>query len=58
MGGEHDPSDVLGHLHHPLEALADVDRAMSVPGCDATAQDALDGAAVVFGEEFLQPSRM
>jgi hypothetical protein len=49
-GWEHGPSDVLGPLHHLLEGLAAVDRAIPVPGCDATGQDALDGAAVVFGE--------
>ena len=53
--------DVLGHFHQPLEDLAVVDGAIPVPGCDATDQDALDGAAVLFGEDpgrharFLQP---
>ena len=43
------------------ENRAVVDRAILVPGRDATGQDALDGAVVVFGEDpvrhakFLQP---
>ena len=44
------PSDVLGHLHHPLECLVVVYGAIPTPGRDATGQDALDGAVVVFGE--------
>ena len=41
--------DVLdGWEHHPLEGLAVVDRAISIPGPDATGQDALDGTVVVF----------
>ena len=60
-GWEHGPSDALGHLHHPLESLEVGDGAIPILGHDATSQDALDGAAVVFGEdpawhaEFLQP---
>ena len=46
---EHGPSDVLGRLHHPLKGLADVDGAISLQGHDATGQDALDGAVVLFG---------
>ena len=50
-----------GLLHHLLEGIAVVDGAIPSPGRDATGQDALDGAAVVFGEDprrrdtFLQP---
>jgi hypothetical protein len=50
-GWEHNPSYVLGCLHHPLKSLADVDRGIPVPGRDATGQDALNGAVVVFGED-------
>ena len=45
-GWQHGPSHVLGHLHHSLKGLAVVDRAIRMLG-----QDALDGAAVVFGED-------
>jgi hypothetical protein len=48
---EHGPSDVLGDLHNPLEGLAVVDGAIPEPGHDGTGQDALDGTAVVFGED-------
>ena len=50
-GWEHGPGDVLGHLHHPLEGLAVIDRAIPIPGCAAKGQDALDCAVVVFGED-------
>jgi hypothetical protein len=43
-GWEHGPSDVLGCLH--LEGLEVV--AIPIPGHNATGQDALAGAAVVF----------
>ena len=46
---------VLGRLHHQLEGLAVVDEGIPIPGSDATGQDALDGAAVVFGEDPGQP---
>uniref|UniRef100_A0A4W5KMR5 Centrosomal protein 170Ab n=1 Tax=Hucho hucho TaxID=62062 RepID=A0A4W5KMR5_9TELE len=49
-GWEHGPSDVLGQLHHPLEGLAFIDRAIPVPGCDANGQDALNGAREVPGK--------
>jgi hypothetical protein len=50
-GWKHGPSDLLGRLHHLLECLAVVDGAIPVPGCDATGQDALDGAAIGFKED-------
>jgi hypothetical protein len=34
-----------------LEGLAAMDGAIPVPGHDATGQNALDGATVVFGED-------
>jgi hypothetical protein len=49
-GSEHGPSDVLGCFYHLLEGLAFVDGAIPVPGRDATSQEALDVAVVVFGE--------
>jgi hypothetical protein len=51
---------VLGHLHQPLEGFVVVDRAILVPGRDATGQDAPDSAGATFGAypewhaEFLQ----
>ena len=39
------PSDVLGCMHYPLQCLVGC-RAVTIPGGDATGQDALDGAAV------------
>ena len=60
-GWEHGPSDVLGCLHHTMEGLEVVNIEIPISGRDATGQDSLDGAVVVFGEDpgcrakFLQP---
>lgn len=40
------PSNVLGRTHYPLQCLAVRGQAVSIPGSDATSQDALDGAVV------------
>ena len=45
-----EPGDVLSR-HYLLNGIAVVDGAVPVPGHDASGQDALDGAAVVFGED-------
>ena len=40
------PSYVLSRSHYPLSCLVVGDRAVAIPGSNATRQDALDGAAV------------
>ena len=48
---KHGPSNILGCLYHSLEGLVVMQGAIPIKGCDATCEDALDGATVVFGED-------
>jgi hypothetical protein len=51
-GGKFAPGNVLGRLRHPLERIAVVGGAVSVPGSETTQQDALNYASVNVCEGF------